>query len=251
MRLATLYRYPVKGLSPEPLEGVTLGAGCPLPHDRRFAVENGPSGFDPAAPAHLPKIKFLMLMRHESLARLTTRFDERTTVLTVSEGGRTRLEADLSVDEGRAALEGFLTSYMGDAVRGPLRVLEAPGFSFSDTARRVVSIINLATVQDLEARVGAPVDPLRFRGNLQVDELPAWEELSLVGRELASPGGVRLRVVKPIDRCAATNVDPATGLRDLDIPRALLKGYGHDELGVYAEVVAGGELMPGDRLQPL
>jgi uncharacterized protein YcbX len=192
-----------------------------------------------------------MLMRHESLARLTTRFDERTTVLTVSEGGRTRLEADLSVDEGRAALEGFLTSYMGDAVRGPLRVLEAPGFSFSDTARRVVSIINLATVQDLEARVGAPVDPLRFRGNLQVDELPAWEELSLVGRELASPGGVRLRVVKPIDRCAATNVDPATGLRDLDIPRALLKGYGHDELGVYAEVVAGGELMPGDRLQPL
>jgi uncharacterized protein YcbX len=248
MRIAALYRYPVKGLSPEPLGMAELTPGDPLPQDRRFAVENGPCGFDPAAPVHLPKIRFLMLMRHERLATLATRFDETTGVLAVTEGGEHRLEARLTTPEGRAALETFLAEFMGEATRGPLRVLEAPGFSFSDTARRVLSIINLATVQDLETRLGVPVDPLRFRGNLHVEGIPAWSERAMVGQELAGPGGLRLRVVKPIDRCAATNVDPATGIRDLDIPRALLQGYGHDELGVYAEVVTGGRLAVGDRL---
>lgn len=249
MRIAALYRYPVKGLSPEPLDNAALTPGDPLPQDRRFAIENGPSDFDPAAPSHLPKIRFLMLMRHERLATLSTRFDEAAGVLTVTQGGETRLEAKLTAPQGRAALEAFLTDFMGGAARGPLRVLEAPGFSFSDTARRVLSIINLATVQDLEARLGVPVDPLRFRGNVHVEGIPAWTERTMVGQELIGPGGLRLRVVKPIDRCAATNVDPATGIRDLDIPRALMKGYGHDELGVYAEVVDGGRIAVGDRLE--
>ena len=47
-RIAALYRYPVKGLSPEPLERVSLQAGGTFPGDRAFAIENGPSGFDPA-----------------------------------------------------------------------------------------------------------------------------------------------------------------------------------------------------------
>jgi len=59
IRISALYRYPVKGLSPERLARVTLTPGDPMPHDRRYAIENGPSGFDPAAPVHLPKIVFL------------------------------------------------------------------------------------------------------------------------------------------------------------------------------------------------
>ena len=48
-QIAGLYRYPVKGLSPEPLPRVALEAGQTFPADRRYAIENGPSGFDPAA----------------------------------------------------------------------------------------------------------------------------------------------------------------------------------------------------------
>ena len=70
MRIASLYRYPVKGLSPERLNRAALKAGDYFPGDRLFAVENGPSGFDPAVPVHQPKIKCLMLMKQESLARL-------------------------------------------------------------------------------------------------------------------------------------------------------------------------------------
>ena len=48
-----IYRYPVKGLSPEPLARLRLATGQTLPADRAYAIENGPSGFDPSAPAVL------------------------------------------------------------------------------------------------------------------------------------------------------------------------------------------------------
>src|SRR5258708_32169863 len=86
-QIAGLYRYPVKGLSPEPLPRVTLGVGQTLPADRRYAIENGPSGFDPAAPAWLPKINYLMLMRNERLAGLRNQFEGQTHLLTHSEDG--------------------------------------------------------------------------------------------------------------------------------------------------------------------
>ena len=100
-------------------------------------------------------------------------------------------------------------------------MLQAPGHSFSDVARKVVSIINLASVAALETAVGAPVHPLRFRANVYVAGWPAWHEFDLVGRDIAIGAAARLKVVKRIVRCAATNVDPDTGMRDLAIPATL------------------------------
>src|SRR5260370_12264817 len=80
-QIASLYRYPVKGLSPEPLPYVALGVGQTLPADRRYAVENGPSGFNAAAPAWMPKSQFLMLMRDERLAGFPTPFSANPPLL--------------------------------------------------------------------------------------------------------------------------------------------------------------------------
>ena len=74
---------------------------------------------------------------------------------------------------------------------------------------------------------------------------PAWREFDLLNSEIAV-GPARLKVVKRIVRCAATNVDPDTAMRDLDIPRTLMKTYGHADCGVYAEVIAGGTISVGD-----
>jgi uncharacterized protein YcbX len=130
-------------------------------------------------------------------------------------------------------------------------VLHAPGHSFSDVARKVVSIINLASVAAIETLVGAGVDPLRFRGNLYAEGWPAWGELDLVGKTLAVGAQARLRIVKRIERCAATNVEPGTGIRDLAIPHSLLRACGHTDCGIYAEVVAGGTIAAGDRIDIL
>jgi uncharacterized protein YcbX len=109
----------------------------------------------------------------------------------------------------------------------------------------VVSIINLGSVTAVETAVGQAVDPLRFRGNVYVEGWPAWHEFDLLGRELTL-GAARVKVVKRIVRCAATDVDPATGTRDLTIPQALQKTFGHADCGVYAEVIGAGEIATGD-----
>jgi hypothetical protein len=248
-QIASLYRYPVKGLSAEPLQRARLEAGATIAGDRAYAVENGPSGFDPAAPAYFPKQRFLMLMRNERLAGLRTQFDPESHILTIVRDGRDAARGDLRTEQGRAAIEGFLAGYCADELRGPPKVLHAPNHSFSDVARKVVSIINLASVQDVETMLGTPVNPLRFRGNLHVGGWPAWHEFDLLGRTLRI-GEARLKIVKRIVRCAATNVDPDTSLRDLAIPHALMQTLGHSDCGVYAEVIEPGEIGIGDTVSP-
>ena len=249
--IQSIYRYPVKGLSPEPLERAHLTAGAYFPGDRLFAVENGPSGFDPAAPQHEPKIKFLMLMRNERLATLRTRYEDASGMLTIQHEGRQAVQADLATKDGRLAVEAFFRRFMPAELRGPPRVLAAPdGYRFTDSRRGFVSIINLASVGALETVIGAPVDPLRFRANLYVDGWPAWHEFDLVDREIALGSAVRLKGVKRIERCAATNVDPATGIRDMTIPATLMRAWGHPDCGIYAEVMAGGEIATGDTVNP-
>jgi uncharacterized protein len=245
--LKGIYRYPVKGLTPEQMPRVALAPGATLPADRMYAIENGPSGFDPAAPGYQPNIEFLMLMRDEKLAALDARFDDQSHVLRVRHDG-SAVAGDLRTAEGRAAIEAFFASYCADGLRGPPKILFAPGHSFSDVAKKVVSIINLSSVAALEGAVGAPVNPLRFRGNFLVSGWPAWQELDLVGRELAI-GEARLKVVKQIVRCAATNVDPDTAQRDMNIPKTLLQTWGHTDCGIYAEVTAGGEVAAGDQVR--
>lgn len=249
MRIETLYRYPVKGLSPERLARAALSAGGYFPGDRLFAIENGSSGFDAAEPVHQPKIKYLMLMRNESLARLKTRYDDASGDLVIHEGGQEVLRAATAHDEGRAAITRFFTGFMPEELRGEPKLLTAPPtYRFTDSRSGFVSIINLASVADLEARLGQPVDPLRFRGNLMVSGLAPWAENDLVDRELTGPGGLRLQVIKRIERCAATNVDPETGARDMQIPKALMKNYGHVDCGIYCRVLADGALGEGDGL---
>jgi uncharacterized protein len=248
-QIESVYRYPVKGLTAEKLPQVTLSKGAALPLDRAYAVENGPSAFDPANPQYFPKIRFLMLMRNARLAALQTSLDEASHVMTIRYENREAARGDLRTPEGRAAIERFLAEYCADELRGPPKVLHAPGHSFSDVARKVVSIINLASVAELEDAAGAPVDPLRFRGNIYVSGWPAWHEFSLLGSEIAVGATARLKVVKRIVRCAATEVDPRTAIRDLPIPRTLMDTYDHADCGIYAEVIEGGGIAPGDTIE--
>jgi uncharacterized protein len=240
-----LYRYPVKGLTPESLQSVALTPGEPLPADRRYAIENGPSGFDAAAPAWLPKTYFLMLQRDEWLAALQAHFDDTTGVLSLRENGAVAAEGNLETAEGRAAIERYFAEHHAGRIKGAPKVLVSPGHSFSDVAKKVVSIINLGSLAAIENMVGFPVHPLRFRANVYVRGWPAWHEASLVGETLRI-GGARLKVVKRITRCAAVNVDPELAVRDMEIPNTLMRRLGHNDCGIYAEVIEGGRVGVGE-----
>ncbi len=249
IRIAHIYRYPVKGLTPEPLAQVAVEPGQGLPHDRRFALAQGTTRFDPAAPEWLPKTSFLMLMKNERLARLKTLYDDATGTLAIERDGRKVASANITQPAGRLVIEQFFAAFMGQECRGSPKLVEAPGHMFSDTPRKVVSLIGLDSVRDLERVTRAPVDHRRFRANLYVAGAAPWQEFDWVGREL-SIGATRLRVIKRIERCAATNVNPDTAARDMNLPLSLRLGFNHVEMGIYAEIVQGGAIAVGDSFDP-
>jgi uncharacterized protein len=242
--LAAIYRYPVKGLSGERLQRVLLTPGATLPFDRAYAIENGPGRFDEAAPRHLPKTTFLMLMRNERLATLRSQFDDGEQTLVITRNGKQVSRGQLATKLGRQLVEQFIAAYMKDDLRGAPRIVQAAGHSFSDVAVKCVHIVNLATVRSLQNVVGRPLDPLRFRANLYVDGLQPWTEFDWLNKQLQI-GPAKLSVFARTTRCDATNVDPATGIRDMAVPAALQRNLGHRDLGVYAHVTTGGELHPG------
>jgi uncharacterized protein len=255
--VAAIYRYPVKGLSPEALDRTVLAPGDCLPHDRRFAIALPSTRFDPERPKWAPKTCFVMLMRDEALAHLHTRFDPETGELAIADETGPLLRARITEPDGARQAADFVAEFLGDSVARPLRLVEAPGHAFADARRKpnatfdkYVSLINRASIAALEEALEAPVDPLRFRANVYFDGAPAWRELDWIGSQIAL-GGARLRVIAAITRCAATEVNPATAERDLEIVAALHQGFGHNLMGIYAEVTEGGPIAVGDTLRPV
>ena len=240
-----LNRHPVKGLTPEPQTEATLEAGAAFPGDRLYAVEIGPSGFDPRAPAHISKMRFAVLARIPALARVVSCWDDRIGALKVSAPGLPPLTVRLGEADGDRALEAWLTTALGEEATAPLRVLDGRGHRFMDDPKGAVSVLNLASVRDLSDRIGRPLDPLRFRANVHVEGWEPWIENEAAPATLRL-GDATLRALKPIRRCVAVDVDPATGERDADLVSDLMRLYGHAFCGLYLSVEAGGRLAIGD-----
>jgi uncharacterized protein YcbX len=242
----SLWRHPVKGFTPESLTTADLRADACFPFDRLYAVEDGPSGFDPAAPVHISKQKFTVLAKIAAVARVRTRFDEATGELEARFDGKAPIRAHLAQESGREAFAAWLTEALGEDVGGRLRVLPAPrDYRFMDDPEGFVSIVNLASVRDLSQKIGRPVDPRRFRANVYVDNWPAWIETDAAGGSITL-GGAEATVIKPIVRCVATHVDPDSGEKDIEVVRSLFETYGHRYCGIYVKIFRGGQVCTGD-----
>lgn len=252
-----LYVYPVKGLSGQQLDQVTLEKQSGFPGDREYALARPDGDYRPGSGKAFPKTQFFMLARDERLAGLTTHLAPATQRFTVTVGGHVVHEASWGEEEGRHASAGFFARVL-DLRPGQVPLIaQETGRRFtdvsvvSDTMMHAVSIINLASVRALEERVGRSLDPLRFRANVYVDGWPAFAELGLlgdspsIGKEIRL-GNVRFRAVLNTRRCAATEVDPRTARRDIAVPRMILEHYGHGEMGFYGETLDYGDLGVGD-----
>ena len=248
MRIASLYRYPVKGLSLERLRSVHVATGEGFPFDRCYALLRTGVEFDPAAPVWLAKANFLMLMMHERLATLKTQFRDADKMLEINTPDERNFSFALGEAAGRSALEKFFVDFMPRQLPEPPRLLEAPGHQFTDKAQKYVSLINLASLRELEKRWGQELDPRRFRANVYIDDAEPFSELDWIGRELRL-GAVKAHAAVRNGRCAATNVNPESGERDRNVPGKLREEFGHKDLGIYLSVRAGGELHEGDTIE--
>jgi uncharacterized protein YcbX len=242
-RLAAIRRHPVKSVGWEALEAVELTAGAPLPLDRLWAVAHGRSKFDPEAPRWVECHSFLRVAQSPRLAQVRAAW----------EGDRLRLdhpEADaLTADPETdgAALAAWAGALASDLQPGPYSLARADQ-ALTDAEEPWISVASLASLRALEQRIGAALDPNRFRANLWLDGLAPWEERGWIGREIAI-GPVRLRITEAIERCAATEANPETGRRDAPVVRTLNAACGAPEFAVYAEVLEDGRIALDDEVR--
>ena len=129
-----------------------------------------------------------------------------------------------------------------------LKFVHGGDVSLSDAPVKFLSIINLATVRDIERVAGTPIDPARFRGNILIDGIEPWEEFEWLDKTLAIDGEPLMEVRHRIERCPATSVNPDTAKRDIHMPRLLLNALNHKDCGIYAKVTASGTIKAGDTL---
>lgn len=234
-RLIRIARFPVKGLSPQPLEAAELAPGRPLPGDRRFALAHGASAFDPAHPGWQKKAHFLNWARNPRIAALHCVFDASGTRITVADlDPETSLgqidDADLTTREGRAALEALVLEHMDERdTRGRVSVVEAPGAWFTDVQNPFISIQNAASLQDLGRHTGG--------------DMFDWRRLRI--------GMAVLQVEEAIGRCVATHINPDTAEKNLPVLDILQQAYGNTDCGVYARVVEGGLVRLGQNAELL
>jgi MOSC domain-containing protein len=249
-RVTALYAYPVKALSPQLLDHVTLRPGQGFPLDRVYALARPDGAYREGMTTSLQKYEYFVLAREARLAGLETHLADDGVTFTVRVKGRLILRCDLTRAPGRAAVEALFARVL-DMPSGRTPILAAAGARrFTDTAAtsdelmNSVSLINVASVRAFGEAVGAEVDPLRFRANIYVDGLPSFKEQALIGAEFTL-GGMRLRGLRSTVRCAATEVDPKDARRNIPVPRLLQQTYGHNVMGLYAAILDPGVLRPG------
>ncbi len=245
MQLRQIYRHPVKSLGTEALESVSLEPGKPMPGDRLYAIAHGNSAFNGDAPAWVSCGNFLRVANVPALSAVRLQFEPDSETIRVEHDKAESCTADLSTATGAAALLDWVAPFAEPVVPGPYRLAAVPGQSLTDSDQQVPSLMSLSSLRALSARVGAELDPRRFRGNFWIDGDGPWAEMDWVGKEI-SLGSVRFKVLNPIERCLATAANPKTGRRDTDPLPALRTLFGDPLFGMEIEIVSGGTVQAGD-----
>lgn len=253
--VAALYRYPVKGFTPEACETLTILESGRVAGDRvlgvRFANTEEPDE------AWSRKTGMLVLMNTPGLARLRVHFDEKAYRLSI------RLRDTVLVDEsldpdGRRRIADVLAAYVlsldenpltGYPERLPLRIVgDGVTPRYHDSADGTVTLHGRGSLRALQAALDDPeVSELRFRSNIALDGLEPWEEQRWVGRRVRI-GAVEFTVMRPKTRCLATHANPETGIRDLPVLTTLTQSFGQEQptFAVAMVPTAPGQVRLGD-----
>lgn len=248
IKLTAINCFPVKGLSAQSMTSTRLQVDRPIAGDRRFALARGGVAIAASAQTWLSKGHFLQLSRHPRLATLVSNFDTDSEVLTILRRDRQVSRGKISEPLGCALIEQFFTAYLSDSISAPPKLLDGRANWFSDRREGLLSLINLASLRDIERVTGSVIDHNRFRGNLIVESDDAWTENTWAGKKIQL-GNTQLTVVEPIERCAAVNVNPQDGQRDMNLLHDLERGFGHRNCGVFLRVTQSGQIAVRDQLQ--
>lgn len=243
IKVAALWRHPIKSHGAERLERVTVKAEEALPFDRHWAVAH--EATEVTGENWAPCQNFSRAAKAPELMAIGARLDEVRGMVTLTHPDR----APLTFDPDRDGAQ--LIDWAGDMIpegrARSARVVRAKGQAWTDSPFPSVSLASLATLDAVSKRVGQPLDPRRFRANIWIEGAEPWAEFEWISRDIHI-GSVTFRVEERITRCLATAANPETGSRDADTLGALEAGWGHRDFGVYLMALQDGKIAVGDRL---
>lgn len=258
-QVVALHRYPVKGFSPESCDTIDVLPDGRVAGDRTlgfaFANRSAPDQ------AWTRKYEFVVLANTPGIARLQVRFDARAKRLRIEAGGVPIIDEAIDAG-GRARISAALQEYVlgldenplgKHPARLPIRLIgdgETPRHQDSEAGE--TTLHSRASLAAVAAAASAPLlDELRFRSNIAIDGVAAWDELEWVGRRIRI-GAVEFDVVKPKVRCLAVDADPATGKRDLPLMKTIKAAFAQAQSTFGVGMLArrgGGRIHVGDALE--
>lgn len=244
-RVSGLWRHPVKSHGSEPVTAAEFSAGQTMPWDRVWAIAHEASRVEGPEIGWVPCVNFSRGAKSPGLMAIRARTDEAAGTITFIHPGAEPLTANPDDPQDAARLIAWVTPLASPDRARPVRVVRAKRNGMTDSAFPSVSILNRASLSALSKKVGQDLAEERFRGNIWLEGLEAWEEFALLGREIRIGDAVFL-VRERITRCMATTANPSTGEIDADTLGALEASWRHRDFGVYAEVTKGGRVAVGD-----
>lgn len=236
MQIGALWRYPVKGMAGESCPFFDLAPKIGISGDRQFALMRADRPLANVT-QWAPKRHFMQGMYTTLLSQVRILWHAETVRLTYKEQ---TLELPRPLVQTTALCD-WLAHL--DPSLPHLRLIDHV-HGWADVSRPVWSVINPSTVQAIADATGTAFSMARYRGNVWLDHLAAFEELSWVGRTVMC-GSVQCRVVEPIVRCKATEVN-WLGSRDLGFLDRLEQISPDLVCGVYLETLSPGRLSVGD-----
>lgn len=245
-QLALICRHPLKAHGRESLASVRLFAGQAMPWDRVWAVAHEDAKLDPNG-GWSRCINFARAAKAPALMALEARLDEGQGLLTLRHPLRGEIAFHPANPDEHAAVIDWLVPLNPADRSQPVRIVSASQ-PLTDSAWPSISLLSMGSLRELSAKAGVDLSPHRFRGNLWVEGLQPWQEFDLIGREI-SIGTVTLLVRERITRCRAIMANPETGKVDVETLSLLQDNWGHQDFGVYVEVLEGGEIALGDKVK--
>ena len=250
MEIMALYRYPVKSLSPEALNEAELVAGIGIAGDRAYglALAEGAAQKPSRKSEWQPKEAFHVLAKEPRLAGIMCRFDGNAKALEFTFPDGSQVHCNVMDSGSMDAIGLAVAKFLGLPKNQAPMLVKGEKVGFFDTLDGEVSILNLASLREVEKAAGVNISPLRFRPNIIIDGLKPWAEMQWAGNG-ATVGSSELAFTSPTGRCPATHVNPDTATRDLKMLSILKGNFGHTKMGVYAHVKKGGTVHTGDVLE--
>ena len=248
-QLTAINLFPIKSLNGLALDQATLISNIGLTDDRRWGLLR-PSSPDLEQGLKEEIASYELCYSLKDGNQLTTvhidNYSAPNCEIELSKDDNEKLTAKLDTEQGRLDAQQFISLVSNQVAK----LVDSQNHPLWDRPNVPITIINLESVKDLSEKVGTELDYARFRGNLMISGLPAWEEMNWEAGQKIKIGKAMLQVMCPIKRCVATNINPKTGEVDIKINHHLVKHYRHTILGVGCNVITDGEICLNDELIP-